>query len=166
MSLGNGRRLLIFGIIAAAVLLADQVTKQLVVAYIPVNTGTEVLPGLLNLVHVRNPGAAFGFLSGFEGAIRPLFFIGVSVVALAVITWLVLSSADLPAWMMTAYALFFAGAAGNLVDRLLHGEVVDFLDFHVGEWHWPAFNMADSALSVATGMFIIYVLFMQPEKES
>jgi len=145
--------------VALAVAVLDQFTKYLVTAYVPLHESVPVVSGYVNLVHVRNPGAAFGILAGLGGVVRSAFFILVSVAALVVILWLASSSEANNAWLLSGYALFFGGALGNLVDRLRFGEVVDFIDVHVGPYHWPAFNVADSALCVGTAAFFVYFLF-------
>ncbi|MCA1961230.1 MAG: signal peptidase II [Desulfomonile sp.] len=148
-----------FGLAALAVVVLDQFTKYMAAAYIPLHDSIPMVSGYVNLVHVRNPGAAFGILAGFGGAIRSAFFVLVSAVALAVIFWLAVTSKENNPWLMSGYALFFGGALGNLIDRLRFGEVVDFIDVHVGPYHWPAFNVADSALCVGTAAFFLYFFF-------
>jgi signal peptidase II len=119
----------------------------------------EIVPGYLDIVHTKNPGAAFGILSGSTSAWRPAFFILIACVAFLVILWLVLSPADPGPVLLTGYGLFFGGALGNFVDRIRFGGVLDYLDAHVGPYHWPAFNVADAALCVGTGLFFVYFLF-------
>ncbi len=157
-------RWLIFGIIAGLILVADQVTKQMVVESIPLNRGVDLVPGFVDLVHVRNPGAAFGIFSGSTWDLRKVFFIVVSVAALAVIVTLFVTSRQMPWQLLVGYALFFGGAVGNLVDRIRYGEVIDFLDVHWGHYHWPAFNVADSALCVGVGLFALHILTTKETK--
>jgi signal peptidase II len=145
-------RIVVFCLVAALILSADQVTKYLIVRHIPVNSGFELINGLVNLVHVRNSGAAFGFLS--ERGAGP-FFIVISVAVLVGISWILAKSAELSPLLLVGYGCFFGGALGNLADRLRLGEVVDFVDVHWGNLHWPAFNVADSALTVAVGILLI-----------
>lgn len=152
-------RLLAFGLWALAVVVLDQVTKYLVAAYVPLNESLSLITGYVNLVHVRNPGAAFGILAGHGSTARAAFFVLVSVTALGVIFWLAATAVERDPWLSSGYALFFGGAFGNLIDRLRFGEVVDFVDVHVGSYHWPAFNVADSALCVGTAAFFAYFLF-------
>jgi signal peptidase II len=152
------RAAMTFGAIALGILIADQITKYLIAVYIPLNGGLEVVPGYLNLVHVRNPGGAFGILADSASATRFWFFVGISVVALGVIIWMVLSSTEPAALSLTSYSLFFGGALGNLFDRIRFREVIDFLDFHLGTLHWPAFNVADSALCVGVGLFLLHLV--------
>jgi signal peptidase II len=136
--------------LAALVLLADQATKWLVLQAMPLG---EVIPitGFFNLVHVRNPGAAFSFLADAGGWQRWLF----AVFAIGVSALLIFMMRRAPEQRLFCFAaaLVIGGAIGNLIDRLVFGEVIDFLDFHWQGWHWPAFNIADSGITV--GAFLI-----------
>ena len=137
---------------AAAIVLADRVTKLLVLeSFAP----GERLPitGFFNMVLVFNKGAAFSFLAGASGWQTPVFA-AISSVAAVVITVLILRNSG-NRMLCAALALILGGALGNLWDRLLWGHVVDFLDFHAAGWHWPAFNVADSAISVGAVLLIL-----------
>lgn len=153
----NSTKFLVFTLVAVAIVVTDQITKHVISTEIQLNSGTEVIPGLLNLVHVRNPGAAFGFLSQSSWDLRPVFFISVSCVALVVILWLVATTDEPDAFLIAGYSLFFGGTLGNLIDRIRFGEVIDFLDVHIGTAHWPAFNVADSALCLGATCFFIHI---------
>ena len=136
--------------LAALVLLADQATKWLVLQTIPLG---DVIPitDFFNLVHVRNPGAAFSFIADAGGWQRWLF----AVFAIGVSALLIFMMRRAPEQRLFCFAaaLVIGGAIGNLIDRLVFGEVIDFLDFHWQGWHWPAFNIADSGITV--GAFLI-----------
>ncbi len=136
--------------LAALVLLADQATKWLVLQTIPLG---DVIPitDFFNLVHVRNPGAAFSFLADAGGWQRWLF----AVFAIGVSALLIFMMRRAPEQRLFCFAaaLVIGGAIGNLIDRLVFGEVIDFLDFHWQGWHWPAFNIADSGITL--GAFLI-----------
>ncbi|MBI5560009.1 MAG: signal peptidase II [Deltaproteobacteria bacterium] len=124
--------------------LIDQITKALVTSSIGQNSVVPVVTGLFNLVNFRNPGAAFGLLR--EGDIlRTVLLVLVSILALIVIAALLRQSKD--GWTIFSLSLIAGGAVGNLIDRVRFGEVVDFLDFYINGWHWPAFNVADSAIT-------------------
>jgi signal peptidase II len=129
-----------------------------VTAYVPYGGFMEIIPGVVNLVHARNPGAAFGIMSGSEWQFRSLFFIFVSIATLVLILSFIVFSDDLDGYMLTGYSLFFGGALGNLVDRMRFGEVIDFLDVHWRNHHWPAFNVADSALCAGAALFLLHVV--------
>jgi signal peptidase II len=157
-NLNRAKRLTFLAITACLLVIADQVTKFLVISYIPLNTAVELIPGVLDLVHARNPGAAFGMMASSAWEFRSLFFILVSVAALVIIAGMVAFSRDIDSYLLVAFSLFFSGALGNLVDRIRFGEVIDFIDVHWGDLHWPAFNVADSALSVGAVIFVFHLL--------
>jgi len=137
---------------AAAIVLADRLTKLWVLeAFAP----GERLPvtGFFNLVLVFNKGAAFSFLAGASGWQTPVFA-AISSIAAVVLTVLILRNPG-NRMLCAALGLILGGALGNLWDRLQWGHVVDFLDFHAAGWHWPAFNVADSAISVGAALLIL-----------
>lgn len=158
MTFVGKQKFLILGIIALAIVLVDQVTKQAIIAGVPADDGFSLIPGFMNIVHARNPGAAFGIFANSFSGFRSLFFILVSVTALVTICILVARSEEVERGLLFGYACFFGGALGNLIDRIRFGEVVDFLDFHVGAFHWPAFNVADAMLCAGIGFFFIHLL--------
>ncbi|GAB4358737.1 MAG: signal peptidase II [Immundisolibacter sp.] len=137
---------------AAGVLVLDQLSKAAVLRWLQPHQVVELLPGL-NLTLVFNRGAAFSFLAGAGGWQR-WFFTGLALIASVVI--LVLLRRTSPADRLTAggLALILGGAVGNLVDRLRWGHVVDFVDLHLGSAHWPAFNVADSAISIGAALLL------------
>jgi signal peptidase II len=151
------KRILFFGI-AALVVFFDQITKAIVLAHLPLYESIPVIPGFFNLTHIQNPGGAFGFLAKQSPFIRHFFFIGVSFFALGLIFYLFIRTPGTHRWLAAAFALIFGGAIGNLIDRVRFGKVVDFLDFHVGSWHWPAFNVADSAVTIGVVIFAYHLL--------
>ena len=144
-------------IIAAAVLVLDQLTKHLVTRNIPRFGIVRVIPGFFDIINVRNPGAAFGILAGDHGGWRLAFFIVVSIVALAVIAVMIRRTTE--RMMLAAFALVGGGAGGNLIDRVRFGGGVGFIDWHYRAWHWPTFNIADSAISIGVGLLVIDMLF-------
>lgn len=141
--------------LAALIFLADIGIKFLVLHHIGYGweNRIEILP-FFNLLHVHNYGAAFSFLGDQNGWQR-WFFTGIAFfVSLMLTHWM----SKLPAeekWNNSAYALIIGGALGNVFDRLVHGFVVDYLDFFWGSYHWPAFNLADSAIVIGAGMIIL-----------
>jgi signal peptidase II len=147
-----------FAMIAGLVVLLDQATKLLVLAKMPLYHSITVLPGFFNLTHIRNPGGAFGFMAAGSQGIRNLLFVGVSIVAMGLIVYFYRSTPKTYPYLASALAMIFGGAVGNLIDRLRFGEVVDFLDVYVGAYHWPAFNVADSAITVGITIFIAHLV--------
>jgi signal peptidase II len=145
-------------LIAGMTVLVDLAAKQIVLRTIPLHENLEVIPGFFSLTHVRNTGAAFGLFAGQATAVRTLLFLAMSIAALGVVLFMYARIADGMRWASTALCLIFGGAVGNLVDRLRFGEVVDFFDVYIGSAHWPAFNVADSAISVGVGILFFHVL--------
>jgi signal peptidase II len=117
-----------------------------------------VIPGFFSLTHIHNPGGAFGFLAQQDASIRIGIFILASTGAIFFIFLFYRQIPKTPPVLSAGLALIFGGAIGNLIDRLRFGEVVDFLDFYVGALHWPAFNVADSAITVGVAIFIAQLL--------
>ena len=146
-------------LIGAGIILVDQVTKGLVMQKFLLHENLEVIPGFFNLTYIRNTGGAFGVLAGEASRLRTGLFLAISCVALGIIFFLYTKIPPGKTWLDSGLAMTFGGALGNLIDRLRFGEVVDFLDFHIGTLHWPAFNVADSAISVGLGIFCFYLLF-------
>ncbi len=147
-----------FLLIAGLVVLLDQITKLLVLAKMPLYQSITVIPGFFNLTHIRNPGGAFGFMAGGSQDIRNLLFIGVSAIAMGLIVYFYRSTPKTHPYLASALAMIFGGAVGNLIDRLRFDEVVDFLLFYVGAYHWPAFNVADSAITVGITIFVAHIV--------
>ncbi len=159
MSWSRKQRIGALVIVSTIIVVLDQFTKHLVIAGIPLHGGFEVVPGFVDIVHARNPGAAFGILADSVHVFRSYFFIFVSIVALATISWLTIFSKELDFCSLAGFSLFFGGALGNLIDRIRFGEVIDFIDLHFGELHWPAFNVADSMLCLGVAFFLIRFIF-------
>jgi signal peptidase II len=153
------KKITFLAIVAGTVLVLDLLTKMLVLAHLPLGAGIPVIPGLFDVTHVQNPGGAFGFLATLGPQARSVIFILVSVVAVAVILWFYLQTPVQQRWLAFGFALIFGGAIGNLVDRLRFGAVIDFIDVYIGDLHWPAFNIADSAITVGVAIFAFHVMF-------
>jgi len=136
-------------------------TKIAAVAWLDPGSSVELIP-TLDLVLVYNTGAAFSFLSTAGGWQR-WFFIGVAVVVCGfILHWM----RELPRrarWYPLALSLILGGAVGNVIDRARTGAVVDFIDFHVGDWHWPAFNVADSAICVGAALLVLGAFRREPD---
>ncbi len=148
--------------ISLIVFVVDQVTKQAITANFQYGESKYIL-SWFNLVLAHNTGAAFSFLAGASGWQRE-FFIGITVIISAVLIWM-LKSNPTNKVLSIALALVIGGAFGNLYDRVLHGYVVDFVQWHVAGYFWPAFNVADSAICLGAGL-LIYDSFRKPVQES
>lgn len=137
-----------------AVVALDQASKWWIMATFRLHELQEVVPGLFNLVYLHNSGAAFSLLASVEGVWKQWFFVVVAIAALAFILVLFKQYCVAAMAYTVAFGLIAGGAVGNLIDRLRFGSVVDFLDFYLGGYHWPAFNVADSAICVGVGLFL------------
>jgi signal peptidase II len=155
--------------LAAVVYLADQASKLWVVTNLGHFQEVVVIPGFFHLVHVRNTGAAFGMLADAPAWLRATVLVGISSFAMLALAWFLWKTSATNRYggslLRLGLALVLGGAAGNMHDRLLHGNVVDFLDFFIGSWHWYTFNIADSAICVGTGLLLID-MWRKPATES
>lgn len=154
-SVPSPRRPLAAAAIAFAIILLDQLTKALVLAYLPTEGALRVIiPGCLNLVHRRNPGIAFSLFHNWRGA--PFFFAAFAITAALFIAVLLMRYRDFPWKIIAALGLIAGGALGNVIDRLRPPHtVIDFVDCYIGSAHWPAFNVADSAICIGAGLLIL-----------
>ena len=143
----------ILAIISAVIIALDQATKLYVDANFRLHESMPVIRGFFNLTYVRNKGAAFGILA--DNAVRIPFFITVSIVAMLGILWYINRIRNDQKLAVFSLSLVFAGAFGNLIDRVRLGEVIDFLDVFWQRYHWPAFNVADSAITVGVTLLFI-----------
>ncbi len=157
------RKVFILIVICGSVVLLDQITKLMVQDRFALHESIVVVNGFFSLTYILNPGAAFGFLADQNETFRTVFFLSVSVIAL---TLLLVFYRDTPAddtIGLFAISLLFGGAIGNLIDRIRIGEVVDFLDFYIAQHHWPAFNVADSAITVGISLMLYHLIFIKKE---
>jgi signal peptidase II len=143
---------------SVAIIVADQITKHAVNELTPEEYSRVIIPGLLNLVHRRNPGVAFGIMADSESAWLRAGLLLFAVGAISVLAWLLATNRAGAARGRAGLALILGGAAGNAIDRLLHGSVIDFIDFHIAGRHWPAFNIADSAIVIGAGLVVLELL--------
>lgn len=167
-------KLLVF--VTPAIILLDQFTKWLILSYVPLYGSIPVIPGFFDVVHVRNTGAAFGFLAGSDHAFRQPFFYLVAIVAVVVLVGLFRRLSPRDVVMSWVVALVAGGLVGNLIDRVRFGNVVDFLSFHWRDasvdwrilnwslhfrWEWPSFNIADSAITMAMVLLVLNMLVIE-----
>ena len=146
-------------LIAIMVFLSDQLTKDLITKSIPDHAVIPVVPGFFNLLRTENSGIAFSLFSGSSSSWKMVLLIGVSVTLLVAVFIIALRSREINWQSGIGLALILGGAFSNLVDRIRYGQVVDFLDFYYRGYHWPAFNLADSAIVVGAGFLILEFLF-------
>lgn len=162
MPIKSKRRMVAWFWLSAAVVMLDQLTKAAAEWWLQPYQAVEILP-LFNLTLMYNTGAAFSFLSDAGGWQRWFFLTLTIIVIVVLIRWLrELDPAE--KWKAACYALIIGGAIGNMIDRVATGRVVDFLDFYVGTYHWPAFNIADSALVIGVGA-LIWDMLMDARRE-
>ena len=147
-------------LISGVVVILDQITKYVAVAALTGKAPVEVT-SFFNLVLIYNRGAAFSFLAGMSGWQRE-FFIGIALIASV---WIIYLLRRYPQQLLfcLALSLVLGGAIGNVIDRIRWGAVADFLDFHLAGWHWPAFNLADSAIVIGVGILLLEALFSRKE---
>lgn len=138
--------------LSSLVLLLDQVSKLAVMKQLVAYVDVIPVTSFFNLVHVHNTGAAFSLFADQPGWQRS-FFVGVALVAAAIILYLLRKTEGRRVFSI-ALALILGGAIGNVIDRIFYGHVIDFLDVYAGNWHWPAFNIADSAITLGAAMLI------------
>ena len=134
----------------------------MVASHIPLHFSVRVVDGLFNLTHIRNPGVAFGLFAQSAVEYKVYFFIAISSVAIGAIMVIFHQTPNTKKAALYGLILIFSGAIGNLIDRVIYKEVIDFLDFYYRGHHWPAFNVADSCITVGVA-YMFYDLF-QPEK--
>ena len=145
--------------VSALVVIADQISKALILKYLPVHHSIPVIRGLFDITHIHNPGGAFGLMANMSETVRTFVFIFVSSLAVCLILYLFIKTPRSHTFLAIGFALILGGAVGNLIDRFRFGVVVDFLDVYVGKFHWPAFNIADSAITVGILIFLSHLLF-------
>ena len=142
----------------AVILVLDQLTKLIVDRTMPLHHSIPVIDNLFSLTYIRNTGAAFGMLAGSAAEFRVPFLVLFSVLAIGFIIMLVRRLPDRETGLITALAFILGGALGNLIDRLVYGEVIDFLDFYWSNYHWPAFNIADSFITIGVVITVFYLI--------
>lgn len=144
----------------------DQWTKRLVKTSMGIGEGFTVIPGFFDIIHTRNTGAAFGILQGLPEEYRLPFFAGITMIACALMLVFFWKASAGSGFMAVVISLVLAGALGNLTDRVMLGEVVDFLSFHVGIYRWPTFNLADTWISLGMAGIVIDAFLMRPARRN
>lgn len=148
-------------LLAVLIFVADQVTKGMILDFFDgdgIGESTVLIPGFFSLTYVRNRGGAFGLLADLPGIWGQAFFVVFALVTVALLVWMVRRTPVADVVQRLALTLVIGGAAGNLYDRIRYGEVIDFLDVYWRGWHWPAFNVADSAITAGVVLLLISTL--------
>ena len=149
----------LFLLMAVGVVVLDQVSKAVVSATLKMYEIRPLIHGLLNLTRVHNTGVAFGLLAGQASPLRTGFFLAVSLFAMGVVLWMLYRLPPGQKVELVALSLILGGALGNVFDRVRLGEVVDFIDVYYRSYHWPAFNVADSAISIGVILLLYRLVF-------
>ena len=155
-----------FVVIAIVVLFLDRLAKRAVASNIALHDSVVVIPGFFRLTHVQNTGAAFGLFADSTVQWKLGALVAFSILALIVVTALLWKNSHALSTTTIGLSLILGGAMGNLWDRVMSGRVVDFLDFYVGSYHWPAFNVADSAIVVGAVLLISEIFFAKSAEET
>lgn len=145
-------------LISLAVLFLDQWTKGLITRTFDVHQSATVIGNFLDITYVRNSGAAFGLFASVDSSLKAVILNTVAILVFFVVSGYALRTSHRSVRLQTGFALILGGAVGNLLDRVRFGYVVDFLDFSIGAHHWPAFNVADSAICVGVGLLFLDML--------
>lgn len=149
-------------VVSLVIVVVDQATKVFIMYTMRLHESIPVIPGYFHLTYIRNPGAAFGILASSSSAFRLVFFVFTAMIALGLLGIIFFRLHPQDLWGQLTISSIFGGAIGNLLDRLRIGEVIDFLDVSVNGYHWPAFNVADSAISI--GVVSLLILFAVEKK--
>jgi signal peptidase II len=142
------KKIYFIALVAVSVVTVDYISKQIILRTVPLFEGVSVLP-FLRIVNIWNEGAAFGLFANLGNRFF-MFLSFAAIICILIYTMRVRSRLEL-----FSLSVIIGGAIGNLLDRIIHGKVIDFIDFYIGKWHWPAFNVADSALTVGVILFIL-----------
>jgi len=145
-------------------LFIDQWTKALIAQNIAPRMSVRVIPGFLNLVHIQNRGAIFGFFSRSGNSFVPVLLMAASIGAMCLIIYYFTKIPSSETLQIISLSLILTGAVGNLIDRVFRGYVIDFLDFYVKRWHWPSFNVADSCVTVGAVLLLTAFVFKRNPK--
>ena len=150
--------------ILSFLVVADQLTKYWITSHFSLYDSQVVIPGFFNLVYVTNKGAAFSMFASVESPVRHYFFVSINIIAFLGLSIAAFKMRRNQLLYTISFALIAAGALGNVIDRIRHGAVIDFLDFYFGSYHWPAFNVADS--SICVGVAILFICnFLDAKKD-
>ncbi|MCC6544518.1 MAG: signal peptidase II [Nitrospirae bacterium] len=150
---------LLLTLVAGGVTIIDQLSKYAVQHMLTLHDPMEVIAGFFNITYIFNPGAAFGLFGNISETARMIILVGISLIAFAILFYIYIKIRERDNLILVPIALIIGGALGNLIDRIRFQMVVDFLDFYWGHFHWPAFNIADAAITVGTLILVITILF-------
>ena len=141
--------------VSGVLVIMDQYSKLMVSLHIPLNYSVKVVEGFFSLTHIRNSGVAFGLFASQQSEYKALMFVSISTIAIIAILVIFHQTPKEKKMVQMGLVLIFSGAIGNLIDRVLHGEVIDFVDFFINRHHFPAFNIADSCITIGVTLMVI-----------
>jgi signal peptidase II len=144
--------------LASIVFALDRLTKRIIESRMSVFDTHTVIPGFFDIVHAQNRGAAFSMFADSTSPWRPFLLIGLSLAALILVAGILRKASSMDKPTAIGLSLILGGALGNVFDRIVSGAVTDFLDFYIGTLHWPAFNVADSAIVIGSGLLLLSLL--------
>jgi len=147
--------------ITIMIVILDQVTKATVRSLLNLNESVSIVPGFLSFVHVRNTGVAFGLLNSADIPLKPVLMTTIALASLIALVFYAIRVTAKEPIARLSMALIIGGAIGNLIDRATAGYVIDFVDVYWGDWHFWAFNVADSAITVGAGLLILEMTFLR-----
>ncbi len=150
-------KIFILILVGGGVVILDQVSKAYIHHAFSLHESLPLIPDLFSITYVRNKGAAFGLFAGQSSLFRTLFFSGISLLAFFFLALMVYQVPKEDRWQTASLSLLLGGAIGNILDRIRMGEVIDFLDFYIGTYHWPAFNVADSAITIGVTLLMVHL---------
>jgi len=153
-------------VISSSLIVVDQYTKFMITLHIPLSYSINVVEGFFNLTHVRNSGVAFGIFSEQNSQLKPYLLIFVSIIAIIAILVIFHQTGKEKRMVQGGLVLVFSGAIGNLIDRILHKEVIDFIDIFFNNRHWPAFNLADACITIGVMLLAVDLLLSSKEFNS
>ena len=146
-------------LIIVGMVFLDQATKLYIDSNMELHQSIQVIKNFFQITYIRNSGAAFGILSGFKSLWLTLFFMLISVVAVGIIMFFYHKTPENQRLILVSFALIMSGAIGNFIDRVFYGEVIDFLYFHWYQHYWPAFNVADSCITIGVSLLLWDMVF-------
>lgn len=151
-------KLIYFIAVALPVFVVDQITKHVIDSTLTLYSKIVVIPGFFNIVKAYNTGAAFSLFANRSSPVASFIFHFTTFIAILVVIYLLITAENDSKMKLIGLNLIIGGAMGNLFDRIIHGHVVDFLDFYIGKYHWPAFNVADSSIVIGTALLLLALI--------
>ncbi|MFH2013154.1 MAG: signal peptidase II [Pseudomonadota bacterium] len=151
--------------IVLVIILLDQFSKLYIDRVMPLHSSITILKNFIHITYIRNSGIAFGIFASHAAGLKVIFFLITSIIAILIIFFLLRSLKNTQTSLMVSLSMIMGGAIGNLIDRVRLGEVIDFIDLHWYSYHWPAFNVADSAITVGGFYLIVNTIFKKDKNQ-